>query len=189
MTVDHHTLLEEAVFRVVNSGGGRVLDLLMVTLSARWFGFLFGALLAVAIARGRRRLWLLLALGLALLLSDFVGAQVLRPLFGRMRPCYALPPGTIRWLAPAANVGSIPSLHAANFTALAGVAWAASRRLGLAALAVALLVAVSRVYVGVHWPLDVLAGVLWGAFCALAALGLSRRLLAPRPPGGTRHQS
>ncbi len=54
----------------------------------------------------------------ALVMSDLVGAQVLRPLFGRMRPCFALPSGTVRWLAPSSDVGSLPSLHAANFFAM-----------------------------------------------------------------------
>lgn len=197
MTVDHHTALEEALFRAVNAGAGPVLDAVAVTLSAKWFGVLTGAAVVLVIlttTAGRRRLALLAAFALAFALSDAVGSQVLRPLLGRMRPCYALAPGTFRWLAPAGDVGSLPSLHAANFFAMALVAWAASRRAGIVALGVAAGVALSRIYVGVHWPTDVLAGAAWGSLCAWVALWAARAVAArlaagrapapPAPPGG-----
>lgn len=185
MTIDHHSAVEGTVFRALNWDGGRLVDALAVTLSARWFGIACGAalLLAIAFAGRRTRIGLLLAFALAIVLSDTVGAQVLRPLLGRMRPCFALPPGSVRWLAPASDVGSLPSLHASNFFAMAVVARARARRLGPAAFAVAAAVALSRVYVGVHWPTDVLAGAAWGVLCGLAALRLGRRLAGPdRPP-------
>jgi undecaprenyl-diphosphatase len=181
VTVDHHTALEELVFRRMNAGGGRLLDALAVAVSTRWFGVAVAVALAaaIAIACGRRRAALILALGVALAVSDLVGAQVFRPLFGRMRPCFALA-GTMRQLVPVSDVGSIPSLHASNFFAMAAVAWAAGRRLWIAGVAVAALVAWSRVYLGVHWPTDVLAGAAWGTACGLAAVALARRALARR---------
>jgi undecaprenyl-diphosphatase len=185
MTIDHHTALEETVFRALNWDGGRLLDTLAVTLSARWFGVITGVaiVVAIAVATGRRRLALLVAFAVALVMSDLVGAQVLRPLVGRMRPCFALRE-TVRWLAPASDVGSFPSLHAANFFAMAFVAWAADRRIGIAALAIAAAVALSRVYVGVHWPTDVLAGAAWGTLCAFTALAVARRRIGPAPGAG-----
>jgi undecaprenyl-diphosphatase len=192
VTVDHHSGLEEAVFHALNSGAGSLVDAAAVVLSERTFGILAGLALAVAIALDRRRerrerLALVLALGAAVAASDLVGAQVLRPLFGRMRPCFALPPGTFRWLAASSDVGSLPSLHASNFFALAVVARAARRALGTAALLLALAVSWSRVYVGVHWPSDVVAGAAWGALCAAVALAIVRvpsvRVAGGPPPG------
>jgi undecaprenyl-diphosphatase len=124
MTIDHHSGMEEALFRALNADGGRVLDILSVVLSARWFGMAVGAsiLIVIMISEGPRRRELLLAFAVALILSDVVGSQVLRPLIGRMRPCFALPAGTVRWLAPASDVGSLPSLHAAHFLAMSLVA-------------------------------------------------------------------
>src|SRR6266545_4587842 len=112
-----------------------------------------------------------------LALSDFAGAQVLRPLIGRMRPCFALPPASVRWLAAASDVGSLPSLHASNFFAMAVVARARSRAAGAVAFVIAAAVALSRVVVGVHWPTDVLAGAAWGALCGVAGLAVARRLV------------
>ncbi len=180
MTVDRHGALDEAVFRALNRDAGPLLDAATVALSSHAFGVAVGLALALAIgllAAGRRRLALLVALVVALALSDLGGARILRPLLGRMRPCFALPPGTVRLVVRAADVGSLPSLHASNFFARATVAWAASRRLGIAAVAVAAAVAWSRVHGGVHWPTDVVAGAGWGALCGLAALAIVRRQL------------
>ena len=183
MTVDRHGPVEEAVFRALNRDAGPLLDAATVVLSSPGFGFAVGVAVAVAIgllASGRRRRALLLALGVALAVSDLVGARVLRPFLGRMRPCFALPPGAVRLLVRAADVGSLPSLHASNFFALATVAWGASRRLGVAAVAIAAAVAWSRVHGGVHWPTDVLAGAGWGTLCGLAGLAIAQRLVPPR---------
>jgi undecaprenyl-diphosphatase len=180
--IDYHSGLDLAVFQAINAHGSERLDPIFLTLSAQWFGILCGAVLVafLALRGGRRRLALMVAFAVAVALSDSFGSNVLKPLLGRMRPCFALPPGSFRWIGQAADVGSLPSLHASNFFAMAGVAWSAGRRTGLAAVVIAALVALSRVYLGVHWPTDVLAGAVWGLACAwvgLAAGGGAARLL------------
>ena len=177
---DHHLAIEERLFRAVNVDAGGWVDGLARGLSSPVFGGTVAVLLAIALWVHRKdRGWRwVLALGIALALTDALGSQVLRPLFQRARPVYALPPGSVRYLSPASNVGSIPSLHAANFFAMAVVGTAGWPALAPLLFALAAGVAWSRVFVGVHWPGDVLLGALWGTFWGLTTVTLLRRSLA-----------
>ena len=70
---------------------------------------------------------------------------------------------------------SFPSGHTCASFACAGVYYKAfPGKWGKAAMVLAVLIALSRLYVGVHYPTDVLAGALVGTFSALAALKLVR---------------
>ncbi|MBL8940325.1 MAG: phosphatase PAP2 family protein [Archangium sp.] len=109
--------------------------------------------------------------------ADGLGSRVLKPWFGRMRPSYALAEPLVRVLSPAANVGSMPSLHSANAFAMATVVTFAIPRAGFVAIPLATLIALSRVGVGVHWPSDVIAGALYGAGVGAAIVLVSRRLV------------
>lgn len=173
---DFQAPLDLRLYHLLNRDGGPVLDGVMRLLSTHAFGIAFGlllcGLLVCALRWGAQQA--LTALPAALLLSDLVGARLLRPAFPRMRPCYALPPGTFRWLAPAANGPSLPSLHASNMFALALVVTLARPRLGPLAYAAAVAVSLSRVYVGVHWPSDVLAGAIWGTLAGAAGWVIAR---------------
>ena len=183
---DVHSALDLRLFELLNRGGAPWLDAVMCALSSRLFGIGFGVALCVALLVAMRRgaLRPVVALGAAIVIADLLGSQAIRPLLGRMRPCYALPRGTFRWLLPAANGPSLPSLHASNMFALALVVTLARPRLAPVAYAAAVAVSLSRVYVGVHWPTDVLAGMVWGTVAAAIAWAATARLARPRPAQG-----
>lgn len=176
-----------SAFAWVNGLGRPWLDPFFRLLSSHEFGIvvLVVAAFALGVRGGRRNLTGLLLLVAAVVAVDLLGARVIKPWIGRIRPCYALVPGTFRFIGAAANVGSMPSLHAANFFAAAGIVWAERRQLGIAAYVIATLVALSRVYLGVHWPADVAGGALLGSLVALSLLlirHIARRFL--HQPGG-----
>ena len=86
---------------------------------------------------------------------------------------------------------AFPSDHAVMAGAVAAGVWLVSRRLGYLATVAALLMAFARVYVGAHWPGDVLVGLVVGAAVAVvgyllvrtpltwAVTGLARTRLRP----------
>jgi undecaprenyl-diphosphatase len=75
---------------------------------------------------------------------------------------------------------SFPSGHAATSFACATVLAAFEPRLRVPLYALAALIALSRTYVGVHFPLDVLAGAAWGLLVGYAVVRALRRLAAGR---------
>jgi undecaprenyl-diphosphatase len=93
--------------------------------------------------------------------------QLLGHAFGEPRPYAVLPHALV--LVGRSTDPSFPSDHAVMAGAVAAGVLVAHRRLGLVALGLALLMAVDRVYVGAHFPLDVLAGLVVGAVVALAS--------------------
>lgn len=106
-----------------------------------------------------RRPWFFVALVTADLAADGL-SYLLRQWIGRDRPPLVYPEP--RPLVHLPNSGAFPSGHAsAAFASATVIAWA-SRRLAIPAYALAVVVAWSRVYVGVHFPLDVLGGAALG---------------------------
>jgi undecaprenyl-diphosphatase len=128
--------------------------------------FLF--LLAILIVIWKKR-WntILVLIGciMAVGLADLTAARVLKPYFQRPRPQATEP--HIRLLVPSQGSYSFPSNHAANMFAAATFFSFTVPIVGLIGTLAAFLVAYSRVYVGVHYPLDVLAGAVLGIFWAV----------------------
>jgi membrane-associated phospholipid phosphatase len=101
--------------------------------------------------------------------------QPLVTLVARPRPYVVHPDWLI--LAHRSTDPSFPSDHAVMAGAAALGLWLVSRRLGTITAGAALLMAGARVYVGAHYPSDVLAGLAFGAIIAVATYLLCRPML------------
>jgi undecaprenyl-diphosphatase len=135
-------------------------------------------LLAAVLFRGRtRRIWILCLVAVGL--TDLTVDRLIKPWVGRPRPFDAGLP--VRLLAPLRHSRGFPSSHAANFAALAAVLVAAGTRAAAWAVPLALLAGYSRIYVGVHRPLDVLAGWAYGSVAGWLVARAGRRWIAPGP--------
>ena len=165
------------------------LTILFVLASAWWVKWpLFLAVGACGDARCRRRrlpaalLSGLLAVGLAAGLTS-----VLKDLFERVRPALASP--QIEALVSTPGSPSFPSGHAATAFAAAIAVGAFYPRIRWPLLGLAALVGLSRIYLGVHYWLDVLAGTALGIGLGLAVVWTVRHVLAWRGRSGTNPQA
>jgi undecaprenyl-diphosphatase len=167
---------DEAGFHAVNGYSSDWLAALWVTLSSRAFLVPVLVLLAAAIVVQRKRTspQLLLQFGLAFLVVDGVGAQLLKPLFHRLRPNMVLAPDTFSLLAPA-SAASMPSLHAANAVLVAVLFSTVFVKLRWFLRILALLISISRLGVGVHWPSDIVMGALWGGLIGILTTAQIRK--------------
>ena len=152
-------------------------------------GWLDGVMVSVSTLGDAGAVWIVLALvllciprtrragvtvALALVLDLIVCNGILKPLFDRVRPCTVNP--AVELLVRCPTDASFPSGHTAASFAAAGALRAAGSRLWMPGLVLAVLIAVSRLYLYVHWPTDVLAGGLLGWGLGYAARYLLHRM-------------
>lgn len=105
----------------------------------------------------------------------WVLADLIKEVFRQPRPCHAMPIETIRACTDV-GVWSLPSGHS---TAAAAVAVALAlqwRRIAALALTIAALEGFTRIFIGVHYPHDVLAGFILGGVLAVVCTRLGWRV-------------
>lgn len=131
---------------------------------------------AVLLPLARRRPDLSLAVLITVLLATLLVHGV-KPWAAQPRPPAVLAPDLIHIIGKDLRSGSFPSGHSATAFALAGLlgAYLAPGWGRRALLLCAALVGLSRMAVGVHWPLDVLVGASFGWLAAMAGLAVARR--------------
>lgn len=131
---------------------------------------LIGLLLLV----GTRTRWLGITVLIALLFTLLVGNLTLKPLVARPRPCWRHP--EIPLLIANPKDFSFPSGHSMSSFAAASAIWMWNRRAGVVALAGAVIMAATRLYFYVHYPTDVVAGMLIGVVLGVLAHGIVSRV-------------
>ena len=139
----------------------------------------------------------LVAIALAVGLADYISSGILKPWVGRLRPTHEPALNGMLHIVNNYRGGlyGFPSSHAANTMAVTLIVWLLCgvhryRSVGRTTMrpfingaGIALLIiyvlpnCISRIYLGVHYPSDVIVGLLIGALTALFAFGLFRLLL------------
>lgn len=180
--------LDRTIFLFLNmQAANPVTDFIMpLVTSDAILRFIYAVVVLWLLWKGDRQTrWLVLFSAVTLAITDQASAHWLKPMFARPRPCHALPIETIRLLVDCGSGFSMPSSHAANAfgqTVLFGLVFVRARWWLLALAAV---IALSRVFVGVHYPADILVGSVIGilsGFVVFVAYHRAMQLIAKKHP-------
>ena len=154
------------------------LDTLMPIISAfgnDGIGWIIVAIILTCIPQYRKAG---LTIGLALIFCLLIGNMTLKPLIARPRPYSYFPEMTLL-VAPLADF-SFPSGHTFASFASATALYLNHKRLGIAAYMLAAVIAFTRLYLYVHFPSDVLAGMVLGIFSGWIAYRITTAIQRKR---------
>lgn len=179
--------LDTQIFMAINGCHSEAWDGIMWWISGKttWWPFYLLLLGYLGWKKRWQLLPMLLFIALVVVLTDQTSVHLFKNLFQRLRPCHepALE-GLVHMVKNkcGGQFGFISS-HAANTFGVAFLVllWIRKRWFTVVMILWAMLVAYSRVYLGVHYPGDVLAGGIWGAVCGLLVFLLFRWVLSKLP--------
>jgi len=100
---------------------------------------------------------------------------ILKKLFSRLRPCHTF--DDLRMIVSCGGLYGFPSNHAANSFAAATVLSLFYRRCTVFFTILAVMIGFSRIYLGKHYPTDVLAGAVWGILAAFLIIFIINKIL------------
>lgn len=160
--------IDRAVFFFVNTTiANPVTDFFMplVTIDLHLKIF-YGLCLGIILWKGDKRLRLAIIASLIVVtITDQLSSAVLKPLFERPRPCWNM---EVHLLVGCGSGFSMPSSHAANLFGQAYLFREIARPSAKYLIPLAIVVALSRVFVGVHYPADILVGAALGTLSGWA---------------------
>lgn len=171
---------DRSLFLWLNSFHSESLDFVMWQVSGKlqWVP-LYLFLLFILFKKYKKSVWVVLvAVGVVVALADQFSVQLFKEMFERWRPCHNLELKEVVHIVNDKCGGrfGFVSSHAANSFALATLIGLFLNRKALVLLLVwAGAVAYSRVYLGVHYPADILGGAILGALIAVVVY----RIAAP----------
>lgn len=141
---------------------------------ANYFPYVVGAAIFLFLFKYRKTWQMVLTALAAAVIARFGVVEIIRWFKPRVRPFNA---ADINLLVGKVNESSFPSGHATFFFALATVVFLNNKKLGLWFYGAALIISIARIFVGVHWPLDVLAGAVVGILVGWAADNISKKYI------------
>ena len=185
--IDFLQRTDEAVFLALNGAHCAYADSTMWLFTGRWAYVLpVLALLYLSFRCGwKRGVMMLLAVALTILLSDQIASSLIKPLVCRLRPSHAEHIVAYVLNGHRGGMYGFVSSHAANSFGVAVLLILLSRNRLLAAcmLLWAAVVSYSRIYLGVHYPGDIICGALVGVAMAFVVNKLLCFLPEPYRPG------
>ena len=167
--------LDTDLFLYLNGLHANWLDKVMIAVTQMWvWAQLYLLLIYWTVKQyGKRCWWVFLAVGVVVLCSDQLSAHVCKPFFQRLRPCYNPDLQDLIYLPKGMAGGrfGFVSSHAANTFAVAAFLTPVLRNyrpwLGIVLYLWAFISSYSRIYLGFHYPGDILCGAILGILIGL----------------------
>lgn len=163
---------DESLFKLINSSHSQALDYFMQFLSNKfvWIPLYVFLIWQLYIHRQKSIKAAVFYLILTVIWADQISSTLLKPLVKRLRPSHV--PEFQSWIHLPDGPGGVYgfcSSHAANAFAVAVGFYLLTRNksMGISLLSWAILISFSRIYLGVHYPLDVITGAFVGTSGAL----------------------
>lgn len=184
--LDQLIRLDQQLFLWLNARHTPFWDVVMraITYKLTWIP-LYGWLLYAIISQfGRKSVGYILCIIVVVALSDQLASGLFKPYFMRLRPCHD--PALAQWLHLVDGCGGLYGFISSHASTSFGIALSISllptRKLPGAdwLFAWAAVYSYSRIYVGVHYPLDIIVGALAGGLVAFAVVLLYRKLSGAR---------
>ena len=155
------------LFNLINGFAGRWpwLDYLGIFL-AKYFEYVLWLCLLLFLVLGLKKYWKMAASAVfSAIISRFVLAEIIRLIWFRPRP-FALF-NFIPLIQQSPAEASFPSGHASFYFAFSTIVYLYNKNVGILFYIASFLIALSRVFAGVHWPSDILSGAILGILTAL----------------------
>jgi undecaprenyl-diphosphatase len=179
--------LDTQIFLAINGWHNETWDGIMwwVSGKATWWPFYLLLLSYLGYRKGWQLLPMVLFIVVVIVLTDQTSVHLFKNLFHRLRPCHE---PALEGLVHLVNnrcggpYGFVSS-HAVNTFGVAFLVllWIRQRWVTAVMISWALLVSYSRIYLGVHYPGDVLIGGIWGALCGWLVFLLFLQVLKKLP--------
>lgn len=170
--------LDTQLFLFINSTlANPVTDLLMpfITEGDNWLPIYVILFIWLLIKGGKEGRITFIILIIGVILTDQISATYIKEWVGRLRPCKTLE--DINLLVNCGSGKSFPSSHATNNFGAAYILYKYKKNWGKVVFTLAGLIALSRVFVGVHYPIDIIFGSLLGLLIAYSLIKLKEYLM------------